>query len=254
MGKTAASIFFMKGYIDNDSWVKEIIEEDEEKYMSEETNQIVTISTGANLNELVRRAEIIDQIFKRIMKRDIHYGVIPGIGSDKPSLFKAGAEKLMAVFNLGTKLDIELTQLPEGHREYRVTCHVIHYPTGSLIGDGVGVCSTMESKYRYRNVADYEVTGEVIPRDYKEKKQAYRKQGFGAKKVDGEWQWVRFGDSERSENPDIADQYNTVIKMAKKRAQVDAILTATGASDIFTQDIEDFADLGGKPDPSGCRA
>ena len=32
---------------------------------------------------------------------------------------------------------------------------------------------------------------------------------------------------------------NTVLKMAKKRSHVDAILTATAASDIFTQDIED---------------
>jgi hypothetical protein len=30
--------------------------------------------------------------------------------------------------------------------------------------------------------------------------------------------------------------------MAKKRALVDATLTVTGASDIFTQDVEDFAD------------
>jgi hypothetical protein len=30
------------------------------------------------------------------------------------------------------------------------------------------------------------------------------------------------------------------MKMAKKRAHVDAILTATAASDIFTQDVEDM--------------
>lgn len=33
---------------------------------------------------------------------------------------------------------------------------------------------------------------------------------------------------------------NTVLKMAKKRALIDAILSATRASGIFTQDIEDF--------------
>lgn len=43
-----------------------------------------------------------------------------------------------------------------------------------------------------------------------------------------------------AENPDIADTYNTVLKIAKKRAQVDATLTAVGASDLLTQDIEDF--------------
>ena len=35
--------------------------------------------------------------------------------------------------------------------------------------------------------------------------------------------------------------YNTVLKMAKKRALVDAVLTATAASDIFTQDLEDIS-------------
>ncbi|UCZ53211.1 hypothetical protein LGQ02_20970 [Bacillus shivajii] len=33
---------------------------------------------------------------------------------------------------------------------------------------------------------------------------------------------------------------NTVLKMAKKRALIDAVLTATRSSGLFTQDIEDF--------------
>jgi len=44
----------------------------------------------------------------------------------------------------------------------------------------------------------------------------------------------------RVENTDLADTYNTVLKMAKKRALVDATLTATAASDIFNQDLEDY--------------
>src|SRR6185369_6401125 len=39
-----------------------------------------------------------------------------------------------------------------------------------------------------------------------------------------------------------ADVANTILKMAKKRGLVDAILTVTAASDIFTQDIEDLPD------------
>src|SRR5690606_20296729 len=39
---------------------------------------------------------------------------------------------------------------------------------------------------------------------------------------------------------DPADVANTVLKMAKKRAQIDMTLTALAASDIFTQDIEDL--------------
>jgi len=41
------------------------------------------------------------------------------------------------------------------------------------------------------------------------------------------------------ENPDIADVYNTVLKMGKKRAHIDATLTVTGAADLFTQDLID---------------
>ena len=37
--------------------------------------------------------------------------------------------------------------------------------------------------------------------------------------------------------------------MAKKRAQVDATLTATACSDIFTQDVEKMRDLIAKDDP-----
>ena len=46
----------------------------------------------------------------------------------------------------------------------------------------------------------------------------------------------------RVPNPDIADVYNTVAKMAHKRALVMAAIQATAASDIFTQDVEDMLD------------
>jgi hypothetical protein len=49
------------------------------------------------------------------------------------------------------------------------------------------------------------------------------------------------GEIVEHDNP--ADYYNTVLKMAKKRAHVDAILTATAASDIFTQDVEDMPEV-----------
>src|SRR5690606_29527760 len=45
---------------------------------------------------------------------------------------------------------------------------------------------------------------------------------------------------------DKQDKYmlgNTCLKMAKKRAQVDAALTVGSLSDIFTQDLEDMAEF-----------
>ena len=41
----------------------------------------------------------------------------------------------------------------------------------------------------------------------------------------------------------FANRINTVLKIGKKRAYVDAILTATSASGIFTQDMEDIANF-----------
>jgi len=46
----------------------------------------------------------------------------------------------------------------------------------------------------------------------------------------------------RYQNQDPFSLANTVLKMAKKRAQVDAVLTVASLSEIFTQDLEDFAD------------
>ena len=41
----------------------------------------------------------------------------------------------------------------------------------------------------------------------------------------------------------LFDIRNTILKMAEKRAFVSAVLIATGASDIFTQDIEDIPEM-----------
>jgi len=40
---------------------------------------------------------------------------------------------------------------------------------------------------------------------------------------------------------------NTLLKMAKKRALVDATLTVASLSDVFSQDLEDLVDLNGTP-------
>ena len=45
---------------------------------------------------------------------------------------------------------------------------------------------------------------------------------------------------ERRYTRDFADSLNTIIKMAKKRSYVDAVLTACHASGVFTQDIKDI--------------
>lgn len=47
-------------------------------------------------------------------------------------------------------------------------------------------------------------------------------------------------------NQDACSVANTILKMAKKRAFVDAVLSATRSSDLFTQDVEDGDEQTGK--------
>lgn len=202
----------------------------------------LAVSTGYDIvpvEQIKRQTEQVKALMASCMEDGMHYGKIPGCGS-KPTLLQPGAQKLTLMFGMADTYEIAREDLPSGHREYTVTCRLVSKSTGCVQGSGVGLCSTMEKKYRYRNVSDFEITDEPIPQDAKERKQEYRKQGYGMKKVDGMWCWVKYNDSAQQENPDIADTYNTVLKMSCKRALVAAVLNTFAVSDLFTQDIEDL--------------
>lgn len=195
---------------------------------------------------VVDRKKKIQEVLKAVMIEGEHFGKIPGCG-DKPTLYKSGAEVLAVTFGLAPRFKIVRTDLPGGHREYEVTCTLVHIASGSEVGDGVGSCSTMESKYRWRG------GGRTCPECGAAaiKKSKYDSGGWYCHDKSGGCgrQW-KAGDpaiekqpSGRAENPDIADTYNTVLKMAKKRAQVDATLTAVGASDVLAQDLEDLEEV-----------
>lgn len=192
------------------------------------------------LNELKKRASMVADIKRQIMQKDVHYGVVPGCGT-KPTLLKNGAELLCMAFKLAPDTRMEISPLENGHREYIVTTTLTSIVTGTPIATGIGSCSTMEPKYRYRGT-ELVPTGKPVPSAYwKDRDPAVLGgKNFVAKKDEnGSWRIFQKGDK-KVENPDIADTYNTVLKMASKRSLVDAILKATGGSCEFTQDIEDM--------------
>jgi len=193
---------------------------------------------------VLKQVQIIQDVLHGVMKQDEHFGTIPG--TNKPSLYKAGAEKLSLTFRLRPEYEIRRTDLGGGHREYEVVCTLYHIPTGQSIGQGVGSSTTMEGKYRFRP-GPVEFTGKPVPKAYwddpKRDPSHLGGKGFSAKKNpdSGQWEIAIKGEMVEHDNP--ADYYNTVLKMGKKRAHVDAILTATAASDIFTQDVEDMPEV-----------
>lgn len=132
--------------------------------------------------------------------------------------------------------ETEIVELSGGHREYRSKTNVYHIKTGERLGSGMGSCSTMETKYRYRN----ENTGRSVPEQYWKTRDSNLLGGpsFTTRKVDGKWYIFQ-----QVEYPNPADYFNTCLKMSEKRSKVAAVLNATAASDIFTQDIEEMQEI-----------
>lgn len=196
------------------------------------------------------QVNLIQSVMAEVMKKDEHYGVIPGTGS-KPSLLKAGAEKLCLVFRLAPDYDIQ--EMREGqHVTITSKCFLTHIPSGQRYGAGMGSCSTRESKYAYRQggVKCPSCGKEAIIKGKDFKNDGLptgwicfaKKGGCGTKFKDGDTA-IESQPRGRMPNEDLADQYNTVLKMANKRSLVAAVLNTTAASDIFTQDIEDMPHL-----------
>jgi hypothetical protein len=164
----------------------------------------------------------IAETIKKILKEGTDYGVVPGTDKSRPSLFKAGAERVLFAYDIRPEFtliseDVDHARVVpwrkkkkvwrnqfKGDREFRwdveegeslgvyryvVRCQLTRRADGLVVGEGLGMASSLESKYVDR------------PRETE----------------------------------------NTVLKMAKKRSLVDATLTAFALSDRFTQDVEDQA-------------
>lgn len=197
------------------------------------------------VTELVAQAAIIEHAMREAMREGVHYGRIPGVS--KPTLLKPGAEKLNVLFRLAPEYDSEKLWHDDGHLTVMVKCRLRHIPTGLQISEGEGLCSTREAKYAYRQ------GGRVCPdcgqdaiikgkAEYGGGWLCFRKKGgCGAKFADDTEQAQAFETAEvgRVPNPDLPDSFNTVLKMADKRALLAAVLNGTAASDVFTQDIGD---------------
>lgn len=187
--------------------------------------------TRMSAAQLVEQRTAIVEVMKKAMVPGIDYGIIPG--TPKPTLYKPGSEKILAIFHLGVRPRVEDLSTPDCIR-YRVTLEVFHQPTNIILGEGVGEASSAEAKYQWREVIceeEWQATPEDRRRTKWKKPDKYHQQPWSVRQV-------------RSDMEDVA---NTVLKMAKKRAQIDAVLTVTAASDIFAQDLEDLKAAGLDP-------
>lgn len=161
---------------------------------TEEINNLSIIDT-VSIQQVQQTMTKISQ-FQTVIQKTLHqnhdYGIVPG--TDKPTLLKPGAEKILMMMGLRSEFEIvdSTRDWEKGFFQYQVRCKL--YKGDVLITEGLGCCNTRERKY--------------IKQD-----------------------------------PYTLD--NTILKMAKKRALIDATLLVASLSDIFTQDLEDM-DLEGQ--------
>ena len=168
------------------------------------------------------QVNLMQDVMRKTMFDGTHYGKIPGTQS--VSLYKAGAEKLMATFRLAADPETEDLSC-DGEIHYRVKVRLLS-ASGQFLGAGIGECSSREDKYAWRAM--------VCQEEFDATPENRRRVKFAKYKGDVE--------KKKQVRTNPSDVANTILKMAKKRAQVDAVITVTAASDIFTQDIEDLPD------------
>lgn len=159
-------------------------------------------------------------VVQKTLKKGHDFGEVPG--TSKPTLLKPGGEKICMLFGLNP--EYEFLQTTEDYDKeffsYNIRCTL--FRNGQPVAQGVGSCNSKEKKYRFINV-------DKIPENYVGIQEEFTDK-YGRVKY-------------KINNSDICSLVNTILKMAKKRAFIDAVLQVASLSEVFTQDIEDMGDF-----------
>lgn len=183
-------------------------------------NEIDVKAVAATLSKV----RSLQATLKGLLVENHDFGKIPGCG-DKPTLLKPGAEKILTALGLSSSYElIEHTEdfKDKGFFSYTVKCTL--EKNGLKITEGLGQANSKEKKWAYEFVNEKDLPAGTDKELLKSKK-------FESK----------FGTYYKYEvEADANSKANTILKMAKKRAQIDAVLTVASLSEIFTQDFDDL--------------
>ena len=190
-----------------------------------EGNDITSVS-----NTLKKIAQF-QAVVQSTLKKDHDFGIIPG--TPKPTLYKAGAEKVNMLMQVSPEYNFldRTMDFEKGFFNYEIQCTLFRniVQDGVLIklpvAQGVGSCNNMEKKFRWTNVKEEDIPMELDKSTLKKSTNKWGKTTY------------------QIPNPDPYTLANTILKMAKKRAYVDATLQIAALSEVFTQDLEDIKDI-----------
>jgi len=190
--------------------------------MSNEINALSIIDTVEieSITNTMNKIAQMQAVVQKTLKNGQDYGEVPG--TNKPTLLKPGGEKICMLFGLNP--EYEFLQTTEDYDKeffsYNIRCTL--FRNGQAVAQGVGSCNSKEKKYRFINVDE-------VPENYI----GYQEE------ITDKYGRTRF----KINNMDICSLVNTILKMAKKRAFIDAVLQVASLSEVFTQDLEDMKDF-----------
>jgi predicted RNA-binding Zn-ribbon protein involved in translation (DUF1610 family) len=215
---------------------------------------------AARLEEESEMRTVLKQYIDLHMIDGVDFGTIPGTEKTlpdgnkqaNPTLYQPGAEKLPTLFGAIPKFtEVKRTEdWDRGLFDYEFRCEIVHQESQNVLCEGMGSCNSWEARYRWRNAKRKcpECGKEQInrskfpPRGGGEKGwYCHPSGGCGANFEYDDPQIVN-QETGKVQNENFADVKNTILKMAKKRALVDAsIVIARRYGFQFLQDVEDMA-------------
>ncbi len=190
--------------------------------MSNEINALSIIDTVEidNIANTMAKIQQMQNVVQKTLKKGHDFGEVPG--TSKPTLLKPGGEKICMLFGLNPEYEF-LKTIEDYDKEffsYNIRCTL--FRNGQPVAQGVGSCNSKEKKYRYINV-------DKVPENYVGQ----------SEEITDKYGRVKY----KINNSDICSLVNTILKMAKKRAFIDAVLQVASLSEVFTQDVEDMGDF-----------
>lgn len=179
----------------------------------------------------VQDIAVLEELVTRVLEQGVDYGHIEGISEDV--LWDPGSAKIMAAFNVYASHNI-ISQQDDGEQiGFILETQLLRRDGGGVVATGVGAASTRETRYAYRWVGEREAVqqgfvGEALKTLPKRQRKGQGGEGYQTYRIP---------------NPERAELLNTLLKMAAKRAEQDAVKSLPGVGSALAKLFKVKADL-----------
>jgi hypothetical protein len=229
----------------------------EEKALAVQTDTPRGILTKQALDAEKEQRQLLAEYVRGQMKEGVDYGKIPG--TDKDTLLKPGAEKLVDLFRCTPKFHLVKVEedFEKGSFNYIFRVRLYQRSVDAVLAEGYGSANSHEGRYRWREAQrTCPKCGKaaILVSKFEPGFYCYGKKGGCGAKFGPQDTTITGQQAGRVANDDIATLANTILKMAKKRALVDGAIALARCSDMFTQDVEDMDAPEERPAPQQSRA